>query len=176
VTYPRASVATGASGLSVQQAVKQYLDDLDRGDRQPASVPEARVEHLKEKTVTIRSEMRKLRKIKKKLPQCGGQMSLTDSDARSMNSAGKGTGTVGYNVQTAVDTKNHMIVAHEVTNIGHDRGQLTTARSQTGGLARTAANGRAPLCDTQGVDGRDALPHQNATQSTHGDELARSGV
>jgi hypothetical protein len=42
-----------------------------------------------------------------------------------MNSAGKGTGTVGYNVQTAVDTKNHMIVAHEVTNIGHDRTHLT---------------------------------------------------
>ena len=49
---------------------------------------------------------------------------MTDPDARSMNSAGKGTGTVGYNVQTAVDTKNHMIVAHEVTNVGHDRGQL----------------------------------------------------
>src|ERR1700730_2064589 len=105
----------------LEKAVKQYLDDLDRADRQPSSVPEARVEHLKEKIVTIRSEMKKLRKIKKKLPQCGGQLSLTDPDARSMNSAGKGTGTVGYNVQTAVDTKNHMIVAHEVTNIGHDR-------------------------------------------------------
>jgi hypothetical protein len=69
--------------------------------------------------------MKKLRKIKEQLPRCGGQLSLTDPDARSMNSAGKGTGTVGYNVQTAVDTKNHMIVAHEVINIGHDRGQLS---------------------------------------------------
>jgi hypothetical protein len=42
-----------------------------------------------------------------------------------MNIAGKGTGTVGYNVQTAVDTKNHMIIAHEVTNVGHDRTHLT---------------------------------------------------
>src|SRR5215467_1306921 len=69
--------------------------------------------------------MRKLTQIKKHLPKVEGQqVSLTDPDARSMNSAGKGTGTVGYNVQTAVDTKNHMIVAHEVINITHDRDSL----------------------------------------------------
>jgi len=126
----------------LEKAVKQYLDDLDRADRQPSTVPEVRVEHLKEKIVTIRSEMKKLRKIKEQLPQSGGQLSMTDPDARSMNSAGKGTGTVGYNVQTAVDTKNHMIVAHEVTNIGHDRGQLTDmserARQAIGAKSLTA--------------------------------------
>jgi hypothetical protein len=37
----------------------------------------------------------------------------------------KGTAMVGYNVQTAVDTKNHLIVAHEVTNNGSDRSQLS---------------------------------------------------
>jgi transposase len=47
---------------------------------------------------------------------------------------GKGTGTVGYNVQTAVDTKNHMIVAHEVTNVTHDRESL----SEMANLARDA--------------------------------------
>ncbi len=31
---------------------------------------------------------------------------------------------VGYNVQTAVDAKHHLIVTHEVTNVGHDRHQL----------------------------------------------------
>jgi hypothetical protein len=56
----------------LEKAVKQYLDDLDRADRQPSSVPEARVKHLKEKIVTIRSEMKKLRKIKEQLPQSGG--------------------------------------------------------------------------------------------------------
>jgi transposase len=146
----------------LEKAVKQYLDDLDRADRQPSSVPEARVEHLKEKIVTIRSEMKKLRKIKEQLPQSGGQLSMTDPDARSMNSAGKGTGTVGYNVQTAVDTKNHMIVAHEVTNIGHDRRQLSDmserARQAIGSKSLTTLadrgyfNGEEILkCDQAGI-------------------------
>jgi transposase len=108
----------------LQKAVQHYLDDLDRADRDPSLVPEARVSQLKEKIAAIRTEMRKLRTIKKELPKTEGQLSLTDPDARSMNSAGKGTGTVGYNVQTAVDTKNHMIVAHEVINITHDRDSL----------------------------------------------------
>ena len=58
------------------------------------------------------------------------QLSLTDPDARSMATSGRGTGLVGYNVQTAVDTRHHLIVAHEVTNVGHDRTQLATMSQQ----------------------------------------------
>ena len=80
----------------LDKSVKHYLDDLDRADREPATVPEARVENLKEKIAAIKSEMKKLARIKEQLPAAAGQISLTDPDARSMNSAGKGTGTVGY--------------------------------------------------------------------------------
>jgi len=53
------------------------------------------------------------------------QISLTDPDSRSMATSGRGSGVVGYNVQVAVDTENHIIVTHEVTNVGSDRSQLT---------------------------------------------------
>ena len=65
--------------------------------------------------------MRELKQIGRQMSQApGGQISLTDPDARSMATSGRGTGIVGYNVQTAVDTKHHMIVAHEVTNSGNE--------------------------------------------------------
>src|ERR1700751_1544514 len=88
--------------VHLEKAVQHYLDDLDRADREPSLVPEARVSQLKEKIASIKAEMRRLAKIKGQLPKAGGQISQTDPDARSMNSAGKGTGTGGYNVQTAV--------------------------------------------------------------------------
>lgn len=62
------------------------------------------------------------------------RMSLTDPDARSMMSQAKGTGRVGYNVQAAVEAKHHLIVAHEVTNVGSDR-------SQQDGAGRTRGDG-----------------------------------
>ena len=37
---------------------------------------------------------------------------------------------VGYNVQAAVDTTNHLIVAHEVTNVGSDKSQLANMANQ----------------------------------------------
>lgn len=52
------------------------------------------------------------------------QISLTDPDARSMATSGRGSGVVGYNVQVAVETEHHLIVAHAVTNAGSDRAQL----------------------------------------------------
>ncbi len=59
------------------------------------------------------------------------QISLTDPDARSMATSGRGSGMVGYNVQAAVDTSHHLIVAHEVTNVGSDRSQLSPMAKQT---------------------------------------------
>ena len=37
---------------------------------------------------------------------------------------------VGYNVQSAVDTKHHLIVTHEVANVGSDRSQLSRMSEQ----------------------------------------------
>jgi transposase len=116
----------------LDESIARYLTELDRADREPALVTEARVEHIKQKVETVKKQMRELKQIGKQMAQApDGQISLTDPDARSMATSGRGTGMVGYNVQTAVDTKHHMIVAHEVTNVGHDRDQLSPMSHQT---------------------------------------------
>ncbi|MDP3615799.1 MAG: IS1182 family transposase [Rubrivivax sp.] len=110
----------------LEESIARYLDELDRADRQPAAVLPSRVTHLKEKITKVKEQMRALEEIGKQVKASADQqISLTDPDARSMATSGRGTGTVGYNVQTAVDTKHHLIVAHEVTNVGHDRSQLS---------------------------------------------------
>ncbi|MEJ2379312.1 MAG: IS1182 family transposase [Pseudolabrys sp.] len=115
----------------LEQSIARYLEDLDRADRDPSLVPEGRVEQLKEKIATVRQQMRKLKAIGKELAKAPDrQVSLTDPDARSMATSGRGTGIVGYNVQTALDTEHHLIVAYDIVNQGHDRSQLAPMGKQ----------------------------------------------
>ena len=115
----------------LEQSVARYLAELDRADRDPSLVPEERVEHLKERIATVRKQMKNLKGIGQELGAAPDrQVSLTDPDARSMATSGRGTGIVGYNVQTVIDSENHLIVAHDVVNQGHDRGQLASMAEQ----------------------------------------------
>ena len=110
----------------IEESIKRYLDALDTADRTlPAAEFQVKAQHLKAKLKTMREQMRRMQQIEKQLKdEPAGQISLTDKDARSMATSGRGSGIVGYNVQVAVDAKHHLIVAHEVTNEGHDRNQL----------------------------------------------------
>ena len=65
------------------------------------------------------------------------QISLTDPDARSMATSGRGSGVVGYNVQAAVDIEHHLIVAHDVTNVGTDVAQLAPMAQLTKAVLET---------------------------------------
>ena len=109
----------------LEDSIKRYLVELDRADRDATAVLPGRVAHLKDKIAKVKQQMRALEAIGEQMKASeDGQISLTDPDARSMATSGRGTGIVGYNVQAVVDAKHHLIVAHEVTNVGHDRDQL----------------------------------------------------
>jgi len=111
----------------VEASIARYLTALDRADRRDDDVAEARTVRLTEKIEGLRQQMLSLKAMGEQVEASPDkQVSLTDPDARSMATSGKGTGVVGYNVQMAVDAEHHLIVAHEVTNIGSDRSQLTS--------------------------------------------------
>jgi transposase len=116
----------------IEASIERYLSALETADRQEsADFTEAKVQRLKEKLDKLKQHMAKLDTVETQLQKTPDkQISLTDPDARSMATSGRGSGMVGYNVQTAVDTKHHLIVAHEVTNVGHDRSQLANMAQQ----------------------------------------------
>lgn len=116
----------------LEESVARYLSQLDTIDHQmPTEALVIKTEHLKQKLVTLKDEMKKLAAHEKRmLASPDEQVSLTDPDSRSMATSGRGSGVVGYNVQTVVDTENHLIIAHEVTNSGSDRSQLANMGKQ----------------------------------------------
>ena len=116
----------------IEESVARYLGQLDSADRQePSEALTMRTTRLKEKIAKLEEEMRRLEALdveRRKAPD--QQISLTDPDARSMATSGRGSGVVGYNVQAAVETAHHLIVTHEVTNVGNDRAQLSPMAEQ----------------------------------------------
>ena len=131
----------------IDESIARYLSQLDSADRQGEAVPEAKITRLNEKIAALRQEIQRLNQLNAQMMQTEDQqISLTDPDARSMATSGRGSGMVGYNVQSAVDTKHHLIVAHEVTNVGSDRSQLSDmaerARSRRPKCCKLATNPR----------------------------------
>jgi transposase len=111
----------------LEESVARYLGQFDTADRhEPSEALAVKTERLKEKLGKLEEEMAKLAAYEKQmLASPDQQISLTDPDSRSMATSGRGSGVVGYNVQVAVDTEHHLIVAHEVTNVGNDTSQLS---------------------------------------------------
>jgi len=147
----------------VNASIARYLRALDQADREEGDVAEAKSIRLKGKIAGLRQQMQALKVMEQTVQDAPDQqVSLSDPDARSMATSGKGTATVGYNVQIAVDAEHHLIVAHEVINQGYDRHQLApmafkarqaTGRGQITALAdRGYFNGDQVLsCEGTGV-------------------------
>ena len=117
----------------IEESVVRYLQQLDTADRQePSEALKTKTSRLKEKIEKLKEQMRCVEILKvEMLATPDQQISLTDPDARSMATSGRGSGVVGYNVQIAVEAKHHLIVTHEVTNDGSDRSQLSHVAKET---------------------------------------------
>lgn len=140
----------------VEGSIAHYLAALDRADRQDSDVAEARTSRLKEKIDSLCRQMQSLQEMEKQVEAApDSQISLTDPDARSMATSGKGTGLVGYNVQMAVDAEHHLIVAHEVTNVGNDRTQLVSMGQKA--LDATGCEEITALADRGYFNGEEVL-------------------
>jgi len=149
----------------LEESIGHYLAELDRADREPAAVSEDQVSRLKDKIAGMKAHIERFNEIGAQMQEApDGQVSLTDPDARSMATSGRGTGIVGYNVQTAVDAKHHLIVAHEVTNVGHDRTQLASMAKQA--RSATGHNELSVLADRGYFSGEEILECEQAGIST----------
>ena len=117
----------------IEESVERYLQQLDSADRQePSQALATRTERLTEKIAKLKQEMQRLKALEvQMLATPDQQVSLTDPDARSMATSGRGSGVVGYNAQASADIKHHLIVTHEVTNEGTDRSQLAPMSKKT---------------------------------------------
>jgi transposase len=135
--FTRAKVERRRTQL--EESVARYLSQLDTADRQePSDALVAKTTHLKEKLAKLKEEMERLKELEAQmLATPDQQISLTDADSRSMATSGRGSGVVGYNVQVAVETKHHLIVTHEVINVGNDRAQLASVAKAAKATLRT---------------------------------------
>ena len=121
----------------IEKSIDRYMAMMDTADRQEPEIAEARKARLGDKIKTLKEQVEKLKQFEAQMLEAEDkQLSLTDPDARSMMTSGRGTGMVGYNVQATVDAKHHLIIDHEVTQTGLDNGQLaemaTRAKEATG--------------------------------------------
>jgi hypothetical protein len=125
--------------MQLEDSVAVYLGQLDSADRQETSLAQTtKIDRLNDKITKLKGEMERLAEVEKEmLSRPEQQISQTDPDARSMAASSRGTGMVGYNVQSAVDTEHHLIVAHAVTNSGTDRAQLSHMSKRTKAVLRT---------------------------------------
>lgn len=115
----------------IDEAIERYLMELDRADEALAktgsTVPTSQIVRASRKLAHLQKEAERYRSIEERMDATGEtQVSLSDPDAKSMTTTPRMPKVIGYNVQTAVEAKHHLIVAHEVTTFGYDRDALSS--------------------------------------------------
>ena len=111
----------------VERHIDNYLQQLDDSDKETEKHVDGTP--IQEKITWLKQRLAELKTLEVEVNQHPDkQLSTTDPDSRLLKTRGM-TRAVCYNVQSAVDTKHHLIVAHEVTN-KQDRGLLCSMGKQ----------------------------------------------
>lgn len=114
----------------VETAISEYLQKIDDNDRDDQRGGGATRSDLEQRLENLQKRKAQYQSLSERLNASDqSQMSLTDPESRSMTT-GKNGKDVCYNVQSAVDTSHHLIVAIGVTNDRNDLRQLAPMVSQ----------------------------------------------
>ncbi len=121
----------------ITESIGRYLEALNVADLQDGPGADEKVARLTDKVAAMRARLAELQEIEKRVHEAPDQqISLTDPDSRAMATNMRGASTVGYNVQAAVDTAHHLIVAHQVTNVVVDRTLLAPMAAKAKAVMR----------------------------------------
>jgi len=105
-----------------EQSAKKYLELLANSDDNDTDDAKIDTSNIKEKLQNAKKRIDELHLLQKEIEE-KGEVSITDPDARHMSVSNNGT-DIAHNVQTAVDSKYHLVVAVDVTSNAADNGQL----------------------------------------------------
>jgi transposase len=145
----------------VEKHIDEYLKQMDAADSEENQTADD--QPIEEKITKLKQKLSELKALEAKVnDHPDKQLSMIDPDSRLMKTQGM-TRAVCYNVQTAVDTKNHLIVAHEVTN-KQDRGQLCRVGTQA--QAALENKGVTVIADKGYFSGPDIKDAQDAGMTT----------
>ena len=175
----------------IERRIEEYLKQLDEADAAEDGEAQPSKEQIEQALERLRKRDQKLEGAQSKLAEAQDQaaangatprVGLTDPDCAMLKQSGGGA-VAGYNVQQAVDTEHHLIVAHEVTTRANDHTSLQPTASQAQEALKTDAlvvvadtgfmNGaQAQACEDQGITA--VVPMQQASHTGDGSLFAKA--
>jgi transposase len=141
----------------IDEKINAYLADMDEADKSEKEEENPPPKEL----LKLLARKKKLEEAKQYMEETGEEeTSLTDPDARIMGSISKGF-DIAYNMQMAVDSKEHIVVACDVVNNPTDRGELTPLAEQLLEEGHVLPNGKTAYLADKGYYSGDDFNNLN---------------
>jgi transposase len=118
--------------IHYEETAKKYTEILEKSDAEENNNEvnfKLTKQEIQERIETAQKRIEELKLMGEDI-EINGEISITDKDARHMSVSNNGT-DISHNVQISVDSKNHLVVAVDVTSSPADQGQLYTMANET---------------------------------------------